>query len=420
MGDVKKSVWTAVAIATGALLLAGGNAARDRVDVGHESLRTASGMPLEGLVASKDQGPEVPEGAFFREMVELLKREYVDPISDESKLAEGAVRGMVQSLEDPECLYYDPEAFAARKAALRGDYEGIGVAFMLVNDTRFDDVDAEATGMGHFLVPRLVVAAVVPGGPAERAGVRPGDWAEEVDGHWVVNTQDIGEYRDAQKRFADGKLSKEDFDVLRKGIQAKSEKNVMPMKALERLAQGSEGTIEVVWKRGAEMRKTSLTRARSHVDPVTVKDGVVSVRFLPGAEKALQAAIADKREVTLDLRGQVDGNFDTMLRCLSVVAAKGSFGVLAQADGALERPLKVATGNPKPPSLRLLVDPTTRDEAEVFALALAAHGGAKLVGAKTAGLAHAIETVEIAGGGGYSLVTGEYRRQAAETAEVKS
>ncbi|MCB8932784.1 MAG: S41 family peptidase [Fimbriimonadaceae bacterium] len=413
-------MWTAVAVATGALLLAGGNAARDHVDVGNSRLRTASGLPLEGLVASKDQGPDVPEGAFFREMVELLKREYVDPISDESKLAEGAVRGMVQSLEDPECLFYDTDAFLVRRAELRGDYQGIGVDFMLLGDPALDATDGEDTGLGHFRVPRLVAAAVVPGGPADKAGVKPGDWVSILDGHWLVNTQEIGEYREAQKRFADGKMPKEAFDALRKEIQTKSEKNLMPMKALERLTQGVAGSLEIEWKRGNEVRKTTLTRARSHVDPVSEKNGTLSLRFLPDADKALQEAIAGKREVTLDLRGQVSGDFETMRRCLAVLAKKGGYGVLVQADGSLVQPLTVQNGNAQPPSLRLLVDHTTRDEAEIFALALAAFGNAKLVGEKTAGLPHAIETLDMAGGGGYSLVTGEYRREAARTDEVKS
>ena len=36
-------------------------------------------------------------------------------------------------------------------------------------------------------IPRLEVVTVVPGGPADRAQVKPGDIVNSVDGHWVVN-----------------------------------------------------------------------------------------------------------------------------------------------------------------------------------------------------------------------------------------
>lgn len=399
--------------------MAGGNAARDKVDVGTARTRTASALPLEGLVASKDKSQEVPEGAFFREMVELLKREYVDPISDESKLAEGAVRGMVQSLEDAQCIFYDDEAFAIRRAELKGDYQGIGVDFVFV-ESSVDVETPEESLMGRLLLPRLVVAAVVPGGPADLAGVRAGDWVASVDGHWAVNTREIKEFRDTQKRFAEGKVSKDAFEALRKSIQAKSEKTIMPMRAREKMTHGLEGTVNVVWNRGAEVRTTKLDFARSHVEPIGIGKDALALRFLPGAEEALREAIAGKKEVTIDLRGQVSGDFETMRRCLAAVAKDGSYGVLSRSDGTSFDPLVVQGGNPAPPKLRLLVDPTTRGEAEVFALALAAYGGAKLVGSKSSGEPFEIETVAIAGGGGYSLVTGEYRRQAAHPVEVKS
>ena len=130
MGDVKKSVWSAAAVVAGALMVAGGTVARDRVDTGRPA---ASPLSLDSLMAS--QGREVPEGAYFRDMVELLKREYVDPISDERKLASGAVRGMVQSLADVECLFYDADEFRAFRHAREGRFEGIGVDLVLVDDS---------------------------------------------------------------------------------------------------------------------------------------------------------------------------------------------------------------------------------------------------------------------------------------------
>lgn len=405
MGDVKKSVWSAAAVVAGALMVAGGTVVRDRVDTGRPATST---LALDNLMVSKEQGREVPEGAYFREMVELLKREYVDPISDEGKLAAGAVRGMVQSLTDPDCLFYEANEFRAFRSARAGRYEGIGVDLVLVDDAMVGE-KGSADPMGGMRIPRLVAGAVVPGGPADLAGVKPGDWVESVDGHWVLNARDIGAFRKSQRLFVDGKLKQELFRPMQKSIRDKTDHSILPLKAREKLAVGTSGSVKVVWNRGAAKRATALKRAVSKA--VAVGSGPsLALRFLPGADKALKEALKGRTEVVLDLRGNAFGDIDVMRQCLEVVAKKGSYGVLVGREGKPADPLTVAVGNPAPPKLKLLVDATTRDAAEIFALALSSTGAATLSGGKTAGDPHVVEAIALPGGEGYTLVTATYKR----------
>ena len=79
---------------------------------------------------------------------------YVDSV-DEQKLAEDAIRGMLEKL-DPHSTYTDAKETKAMNEPLQGDFEGIGVQFNMINDT-------------------LVVIQPVVNGPSEKVGILAGD-----------------------------------------------------------------------------------------------------------------------------------------------------------------------------------------------------------------------------------------------------
>jgi len=90
--------------------------------------------------------------------------------------AEAMVRGMVAAL-DPNSAYLDGEALQLQREEQRGTVEGIG-ALVVVEDP--DDRQRECGVIGDGCV--LVIVSALDGGPAERAGVQPGDVIAAVDG----------------------------------------------------------------------------------------------------------------------------------------------------------------------------------------------------------------------------------------------
>lgn len=406
-----------------ALAVVFGSALRERIDLGHSfgSPVADSGAPLGGLVASKDG--DVPEGDFFREMVRLLKREYVEPITDDRKLAVGAVKGMVNSLKDPRSMFMDPDQFKTYLGASEGSYEGIGVdlAFEMVvgkGHPNVGDADQmDPSDVETLAIPRLTVVSVTPNGPAERAGVKPGDWVDSVDGHWVLNPDAVTEYRNAVLQ-ASPKITKNLSPEEAKARQAAARSvgaqlrtrlktMLMPLKARDRLIEGASGEVKVVWHHGNALRETSIVKRPSRVSAVSQQGDAIAIRFTEGVADRLRQAVAGKQEITLDLRENVNGDFQAMQQCLAALAPAGTYGEIHSAKANKSKPLKVATGNPRPPKINLIVDDTTRGAANIFAQALASRHLAQLTG-KPSQDAAAVEVVGLPDGSGYTLVTGEY------------
>ena len=107
--------------------------------------------------------------ALLKEVWDIIHSEYVEPeaISGED-LIRGAVRGMVDALDDPYSSYLDSEAYEMTASDLTGTFEGIGAY------VGYDE-------------GRIVIIAPIPGSPADGAGIRSGDVIMGVDGESTVD-----------------------------------------------------------------------------------------------------------------------------------------------------------------------------------------------------------------------------------------
>lgn len=414
-GQTTQSILLAGACALGVGLFLGGLNLRERIDpLQRVQRREAS---TDDFVASQSQkGTQIPLSDFYNAMADLLKHEYVEAITNDQKLASGAVRGMVTSLGDPRCTFMDAKEFRAYLNARMGIYEGIGAEFGLrasapttqkTAGAEPTDDPREAILMGH--VPYLAVTMVVPGGPADKAGVKPGDIVSEIDNHWVVDDAEIVRFDQARKAFAEKKIAFAVVSKLQKDLRSKVERALMPAKAKDKLALGTMGDVTVVWKRLGVARKTVLHKAPSKITPFGVKNGALTLRFDAQAPGWLRETIQGKSEVTIDLRNNVDGDFGAMRKVLAVIAPDGTYGTLVTHRKESAEKLVVRDGNAKPPKLVLRVDRTTRGVAAIFARALESRHLATLVGGPLGEDMYVKEVVSLPDGTGYTLVTSEYR-----------
>lgn len=94
------------------------------------------------------------------QVMNLVKTSYVDTVSS-SALSEAAIRAILKQL-DPHCSYIPAEDVVRSHEGLNGNFEGIGVTYMMIEDT-------------------VVVDRTISGCPAERVGILPGDRIIRVD-----------------------------------------------------------------------------------------------------------------------------------------------------------------------------------------------------------------------------------------------
>jgi carboxyl-terminal processing protease len=103
--------------------------------------------------------------ALFNQALDIIM-DYAYEAQDPEALVEAAIRGMLQVMGDRHAAYYPPKEYGGFLAGLEGEYGGIG---------------AHITVEGGY----VVIFNTIPGTPAERAGLQPGDQIFAVDGQDV-------------------------------------------------------------------------------------------------------------------------------------------------------------------------------------------------------------------------------------------
>jgi carboxyl-terminal processing protease len=125
-----------------------------------------------GQVYNKDATPAyLSNDINFNEFWQVwtyVKENYVKPDVAESQLFYGALRGLVDALDDPYSVFLDPEITERFAQELSGNFEGIGAEIGIRND-------------------RLTIIAPLADTPAERAGLRSGDYILAIDGEDTTN-----------------------------------------------------------------------------------------------------------------------------------------------------------------------------------------------------------------------------------------
>ena len=99
----------------------------------------------------------------FWEAWNIVHEQYVDQPVDDVVLMRGAIRGMMEALDDDHTYYMEPQVYDMETSSLQGSYEGIGA---IVDTT------------GEY----LTIVSPIEGSPAEQAGLQAGDQVVSIDG----------------------------------------------------------------------------------------------------------------------------------------------------------------------------------------------------------------------------------------------
>jgi carboxyl-terminal processing protease len=292
-----------------------------------------------GRVVAKDEAYK--ELAVFMDALKKINEDYVES-PDMSKVQDGAMRGMIDAL-DPYSSFFTKaqyETLQKRRAEA-------------------------AAGAGMVLSKRanvIFVVSVQKGGPAEAAGIRPGDYVMALDGSGVED-KSILEAESLLRGAPDSKLKVSVFRGARtKPLDVEiTRKPDMPAAPASRMLDGGIGVLQVPSLAGS-----------------SVSD--VRVRL-----KTLMSAGAQK--LIVDLRDCAEGEDHSGAELANFFLKDGMIYYCQNRRGERTKEVSAAAqGFLTDMPMVVLLNESTAGAAEVAAGALKAHKRAVLVGEKSFGI----------------------------------
>ena len=331
------------------------------------ALAFAAGLVAAPAFVGADTSAESPFAnlAVFARALAHLEAAYVEPV-DQDALIQGAISGMASSL-DPHTVYLTPDEYRMLSADTQGRFAGVGVEISVRDGW-------------------LVVLATMDGGPAEAAGLEPGDRFVHLGGRGA---------RDMRLSDAVRIMRGEPGTPVRVGIRR----------------EGVESTIEV-----------ELTRAIIEVNPVSARligdllyielrafQSNTTNELRAAIELALAESDGELGGILLDMRNNPGGLLreavsvsDEFLSSGTIVSTRGRGGQVLNSSSAHRRGTR-----PDWPMV-VLVNGYSASAAEIVAGALHDHERATVVGTTTWGKGSVQNLVELPDGGALKMTIARY------------
>ena len=293
----------------------------------------------------------------------IIDKYYLGDI-DEEKLKEGAISGYIEGLGDEYTEYISKEDMADYMADTMGNFVGVGI--YMVQDTETN---------------RIMVLSPIKGGPAEKAGLQPGDYIISVDGV---------EYSGEQMTEASNNI------------------------------KGEEGTtVKIEILRGNETLNFELTRENIKVNPVegeVLEDDIGYITFSSfdeGTADEFKSKFEELKgqgitSLIIDLRNNGGGIVDEALNIANYILDKDSV-ILYEVNKSNEEEVEKTTDDPiiNMPIV-VLTNGNTASSSEILAGALKDHGKATIVGTKTYGKGVIQQIITLSDGSGLKITSEKY------------
>lgn len=301
----------------------------------------------QAIPEDQNEAQEIPYSDKFdyktlQDVLNLLDKQFYGEIPDGKTLAYGAIRGMLLTLDDPYTSFIDPEITAVLNEDASGSFEGIGAMVTMRTD-------------GY-----LEVASLMPGQPAEAAGVLPGDIILAVGDQSLVG---LGLY--------------EAISYIRGPA-------------------GTEAVLEIARSGEPESLMITVVRASIEIQVVESKmleDGIAYVslaEFDASATEKLQEALKEllaqkPKALIFDLRGNPGGWLDQAIKVSDLFLDRGLVAIERDSSGDEQKFYSYDGDLGEDIPMIVLVDRGSASASEIVAGALQDRGRAILIGQKTLG-----------------------------------
>lgn len=316
---------------------------------------------ISSLINSSASGSDVSNA--INNIKKILDSYYLNEI-DETKVAEGAIKGYVEGLGDPYTQYITKDEMEEYSVSLTGNYVGIGI-YMMAN-TEENTIE---------------VIMPIKGGPAEEVGILAGDTIISVDGI---------------------KFTGEDVDAAANAIKGKV---------------GSKVTLQI--ERNQEIKTFEITRRKVATNPVESKKLENNIGYIQITSFDEETADSFKikfeelknqgiSSLIIDLRNNGGGLLQATLQIADYIVPKGKDLLVtvdkdkkeeiekSQQDVLIDMPIVV------------LVNENSASASEILAGTLKDLNEATIVGTTTYGKGVIQELMTFKDGSGLKVTTHEY------------
>lgn len=297
----------------------------------------------------------------LKEVTDIVDKYYVGDY-EEADALELAAAGYVAGLGDVWSGYYTAEQTASIREEDSNQYVGIGVSYGIQEDNLYE------------------ITAVTPGGPADKAGMLPGDrllTADGVDVNTLESPDDLG----ALVKGEVGTLVTITVDRAGEELTFQITRDtILVYSVTSQLLEGSVGYIAI-----SDFNSNVEKEFRSHMESLTAQGAkafVFDVRNNPGGYVSVMHDMLD----SLLPEGPV----------ITMVDKAGTEMPLTSDKACLEVPMAVIT------------NAYSISAAEFFAAALQEYGMATVVGEKTGGKGYSQQTFMLSDGSSVNLSTTRY------------
>jgi carboxyl-terminal processing protease len=269
---------------------------------------------------------------------ELIKNRYVEKVDDD-KLIQGAIQGMISTLNDPYSVYMDEETSEQFTESLDSSFEGIGAEVSMING-------------------KVTIVAPIKNSPAEKAGLKPNDQILRVNGESLEGL----DLYEAVLKIRGKKGTTVQLDVLRPGV-----KEVIKVKVVR-----DEIPIETVY----DSVKTYNGKKVGYLEVTSFSENTAQ-----DFKKKLAKLESEHIDgLIIDVRGNPGGYLQSVEEILKQFIPKDKpYVQIEERNGDKQRFYSDLTEK-KPYPIAVLIDKGSASASEILAGAMKEAGGYKLVG----------------------------------------
>lgn len=324
-------------------------------------------LAFSPAVLAQTQDEELEEQVdLFHDVLEFVKDNYVD--EDKAKLdilIEGALKGMLEALDDPYSMYLTEDDMADMEETTIGKFGGVGL-YIIKGEKGVD------------------VARPIEGSPAYKAGIMAGDIIVAVEGESILDLE---------------------------------------IEDVVKMLKGPEGTEVTMTIRRGESKTFDVTVKRAMIELPTVKKAMIKQhigyleinQFTPLTEERVEDAIKYFKKnkyssLIIDVRSNPGGLLSSVIDIIEyfflpdevIVSTKSRNPFEDRVYRAKDEPI-VDTDIP----IVVLIDKYSASAAEILTGALKDTHRAYIIGQKSYGKG-SVQQVRYAGKGGFRLTVAKY------------